>query len=158
MDLFQEPSTQMWTLVGIALVVVLLVVYSLRRRRSGEEPAPPGLPEAPEGWEPLETEGDSELARAVSRSGAPRARYFRAELPSGQPMALGHTPRYPWVDVFVRRRMSSDPEEAHTGPYEIYSYNLREERWSYGAVPPDAKEIARVVRDGFADYMARTRR
>lgn len=159
LTLLQAPGIQPWLVAGAILVVLILVLVFVLRSRPAEPESPPGLPRSPEGWEPLGgDEEDDELLEAVRRSGEPRARYYRAELPSGQPVALGHTPRYPWVDVFVRRRRRDDPEGIHTGPYEIYSYHLRQQRWSYGAIPPSRKELEGLIREGFADYLAGLRK
>ena len=145
---------QTWLWATAALLLLGLVLLVSGRTKGAEPTNPAGLPRAPEGWEPLRTDDEDELVQAVRRSGESRARYFRAELPSGQPVALGHSPRNPWVDVFVRRRQRADPPDIETGPYETYSYHLRDERWSYGAVPSAGKELERLIRQGFEEYLS----
>lgn len=158
LNALQISEIQPWLVAAAALVVLTVLLVLLFRSLPAEPSDPAGLPRSPEGWEPLRSEGNDELVRAVRRSGEPQARYYQGELPSGQTVALGHTPRHPWVDVFVRRRLRDDPEGIHTGPYEVYSYHLREERWSYGAVPPSRKELESLVQEGFAGYLADVRR
>lgn len=158
LTLLQDPAAQSWIAAGAILVALILFLVVFLRSRPSAAESPPGLPRSPEGWEPLGDAEVEELLEAVRRSGEPRTRYYRAELSSGQLVALGHTPRYPWVDVFVRRRRRDDPEGIHTGPYEIHSYHLREERWSYGAVPPGRKELEGLIREGFAEYLAGLRK
>lgn len=160
-QLLQAPSSTFWLLAGAALAGTLVLVAVVRRARraggersSGDGPEPGGLPRAPRGLEPLAAAPGDELADAVRRSGAPQERYYVAQLPSGDAIALGHTPRHPWVDVFVRRRRSSDPEGIPTGPYEVFSYSLAEGRWSYGAAPPVRREVEAIIREAFLDRLA----
>lgn len=155
------PGTLWIVAVAAALgLLVLVLVLRLRRRASSSEEIfrPPGLPRAPRGLEPLDPAGKDEVSSAVRRSGAAQDRYFVAELPSGEPIAMGHTRRQPWVDVFVRRRRPGDPDGIHTGPYEVFTFSLSEERWSYGAAPPARREVEAVIREAFADFLTAERR
>lgn len=158
-QILQPVSGSAWILVALVALGLLVLLLAVRALVSvGEVSESAGLPEAPEGLERLSRHDDSELFDAIRSAGARQERYYVTELSTGEPIALGHTPRQPWVDVVVRRRRAGDPEGIHTGPYEVFSFSLSEERWSYGALPPVHREVEEIVRGAFRHYLLSTGR
>lgn len=105
---------------------------------------PPALP-------PIEGPGDPDLDAFLTRQIHRRSYYFRTTLQSGQEIAVGYSPEEDWVDVAARRRLWRDEAEPAEGPYEEFSYHMRQGRWSFGAEPPNAAEISGVLLSHLGD-------
>ena len=100
-------------------------------------------------WTPMSFEARDELVTAIAGRSSRKSTHYRFELEDGELVAVGHTPKDPWLDVYVRREESYVARAPQRGPYEVYGFSLNERRWSYGVVPVRAGHLTALIERGF---------